>query len=55
MPSKWFPEYSKPLGAPLGPATTDSTKTVWKREFKHASVSVDLRDRSLSKIEWSPI
>jgi hypothetical protein len=52
MPSEWFPEYSRPLGAPLGPPTTDATKTVWQRRFAHASVSVDLRNRSLSKIVW---
>ena len=53
MPTSWFPEYSKPLGAPLGPAASDASKTVWTRRFAHASVSVDLRNRSLSKIEWS--
>jgi hypothetical protein len=52
MPSEWFPEYGKPLGPPVGPATTDATKTVWHRRFAHASASVDLRDRSLSRIVW---
>lgn len=52
MPTQWFPEYSKPLGPPLGPATTDPTRTVWSRRFEHATVSVDLRDRTASKIAW---
>ena len=52
MPNEWFPEYSKPLGAPAGPATTDSTRTVWQRKFAHASVYVDLRNRSASSIVW---
>lgn len=52
MPGQWFLEYSKPLGPPVGPATFDGTKTVWQRRFAHAAVSVDLRDRSLSKIVW---
>ena len=53
MPSSWFSEYGKPLGAPLGPATTDATHTVWRRSFAHASVFVDLRNRSLSSITWA--
>eukprot|EP01052_Picozoa_sp_SAG31_P010116 SAG31_NODE_545_length_14238_cov_15.518849_3_plen_480_part_00 len=52
MPHEWFPEYSKPLGPPKGPATPDAEKNVWTRSFAHADVSVDLRDRSLSKIVW---
>ena len=53
MPSKWFPEFSKPLGPPLGPAKTDAAKDVWVRRFKHAVVSVDLRDRARSDIVWA--
>ena len=26
MPTEWFPEYSKPLGEPLGAATTDASR-----------------------------
>ena len=52
MPNEWFPEYSKPLGPPEGPATTDATRTVWTRRFAHASVRVDLRNRTASSILW---
>ncbi len=52
MPQTWFPEFSKPLGAPSGAATTDATRTVWTRRFAHATVTVDLRDRTLSRIVW---
>lgn len=54
MPSKWYPEFSRPIGEPKGPATTDPTRTIWTREFQHASVFVDLRNRSASKIYWQP-
>ena len=50
MPSSWYPEFSRPLGAPTGPAKRDGY--VWTREFEHASVYVDARARSASKITW---
>jgi hypothetical protein len=50
MPSKWYPEYSKPLGPPKGPAVNKGY--IWTREFAHASVYVDSRDRWASKITW---
>jgi hypothetical protein len=53
MPHAWFPEFSKPLGAPSGPAETDAERNVWTRTFAHATVSVDLRNRTLSHIEWT--
>ena len=52
MPNEWFPEYSKPLGPPDGPAKTDGTRTVWTRRFAHASVYVDLTNRTASSIVW---
>ena len=53
MPEQWFPEFRKPLGAPAGPAESDSTRTVWTRTFAHATVFVDLRNRTASRIDWS--
>lgn len=46
---QWYPELDKPLGEPLG----DSVRNGWKlsREFKHASVWVDLEKRT-SEIAW---
>mmetsp|Transcript_8353 Transcript_8353/g.21308 ORF Transcript_8353/g.21308 Transcript_8353/m.21308 type:complete len:162 (+) Transcript_8353:1-486(+) len=52
MPSQWYPEFRKPIGAPKGPATTDSTRTVWRREFEYATVHVDLTNRTASEIVW---
>lgn len=52
MPASWFPEYGRPLGPPNGPATSDSSKTVFVRDFKYASIHVDLRNRSASRIDW---
>jgi len=46
---RWYPEYDKPLGPPLGPATRDGF--VLTREFKHASVRLDLAARE-GKIDW---
>lgn len=53
MPAQWYPEFRRPIGAPKGPATTDATRTVWRREFEHARVYVDLTNRSASRIDWS--
>ena len=50
MPSSWYPEFSKPLGAPKGPAVKDGH--VWTREFGHASVYVDVRSRTASNVTW---
>ena len=55
MPSQWFPEYTRPLGAPLGPADSDATGMRWTRRFAHADVSVDLRDRTASTIRWHAV
>ena len=46
---QWYPEFDKPLGEPLG----DMVSSGWKlsREFKHASVWVDLEKRT-SEISW---
>ena len=51
MPSEWYPEFTQPLGPPKGAALQNGT--IWTREFEHASVYVDLRDRSASRITWS--
>jgi hypothetical protein len=50
MPSEWYPEYSKPLGPPNGPAVKNGY--IWTREFAHASVYVDVRSRYASKVTW---
>ncbi|MBT3278245.1 MAG: hypothetical protein HN909_04225 [Phycisphaerales bacterium] len=46
----WYPEFDKPLGPPKGDAV--QTGWVFKREFKHASVVVDLEKR-FGKITWN--
>ena len=51
MPSEWYPEFTRPLGPPKAAATRQGT--VWTREFEHASVYVDLADRSASKVTWT--
>jgi hypothetical protein len=50
MPSAWYPEFSKPLGAPKSAAVKNGP--VWTREFAHASVYVDVRSRNASKVTW---
>ncbi len=45
----WYPEFDKPLGAPKGDAV--QTGMTFKREFKHASVFVDVEKR-IGKIDW---
>jgi len=46
---EWYPEFDKPLGEPLG----DMVRDGWtlSRQFKHASVWVDLAERR-AKIDW---
>jgi len=46
---RWFPEYDRPLGKPLGPATKKGY--IYTRKFEHASVTVDLTKRS-ANIRW---
>ena len=46
---KRFPQYDKPLGAPLGPATREGF--VYKRRFEHVDVMVDL-ERKHATLEW---
>jgi hypothetical protein len=50
MPSSWFPEFAKPLGRPDGAAVQNGT--IWTRSFQHASVFVDLANRTACKIDW---
>ena len=45
----WYPEFDKPLGEPRGDAVQDGW--IFKREFKHAAVFVDLENRT-AKIDW---
>ena len=46
---KRFPQYDKPLGAPLGPATRNGL--VYTRRFKHVDVSVDL-EKKQARLDW---
>lgn len=47
---KAFPEYSKPLGPPKGPAKVKGY--VYSREYKHASVRLDIEQEKAS-ITWN--
>jgi hypothetical protein len=44
-----YPEYNKPLGEPLGPATKNGY--IYTREFKNASVYTDIENR-IGRIDW---
>ena len=44
-----YPEFDRPLGAPLGEAKTDGWN--YQREFAHASVSVNLETKA-ARIDW---
>jgi hypothetical protein len=46
---KWPDEYSKPLGAPKGPAIREGV--IYTREFEHASVRLDLKKQE-GRITW---
>lgn len=45
----WYPEFDKPLGKPKGEAVREGW--VFRREFEHASVFVDIEKRS-GTIDW---
>jgi hypothetical protein len=47
---KTFPEYSKPLGPPKGPAKKEGS--IYTREYKHASVWLDIGQEK-AKITWN--
>jgi len=49
-PQGWYPELAQKLGAPLGPATNKGW--TWTREFEYASASIDLQDRTASKVTF---
>ena len=46
-----LPEYSKPLGAPKGPATQQGY--TYQRSFKHAEVTIDIK-KETARILWKP-
>jgi hypothetical protein len=46
---KRFPQYDKPLGAPLGPAIRDGL--VYTRRFEHVDVMVDL-EKKQATLDW---
>ncbi len=47
--TRWLPEYDRPLGPPKGPATKDGHR--YSRSFQHATVQLDIRNRTAS-IQW---
>ena len=51
MPDTWYPEFTRKLGPPEGPAVREGT--TWRRKFEHASVFVDVTDRKASRIDWT--
>eukprot|EP01062_Namystynia_karyoxenos_P037789 TRINITY_DN27492_c0_g1_i4.p1 TRINITY_DN27492_c0_g1~~TRINITY_DN27492_c0_g1_i4.p1 ORF type:complete len:454 (+),score=138.46 TRINITY_DN27492_c0_g1_i4:95-1363(+) len=52
VPPAFFPEAKCPLGAPAGPATRAAGTWTYRREFEHASVFVDLGNRSASRVAF---
>jgi hypothetical protein len=50
-PLAWYPQLTQPLGAPLGPAVRAGN--VWRREFEHASVLLDLGEPENSGVVFA--
>lgn len=50
-PPEWYPDLDRPLGTPLGPRERVEDY-VWRRQFEHASVWVDLRRPNASKVTF---
>lgn len=53
-PPEWYPPLNKPLGAPVGPRV-EISPYVWKREFAHATVLLDLNRPNASSVTFHPI
>jgi hypothetical protein len=51
VPVEFYPQAKCPLGAPLGLMSKDG-KGLYSRQFAHASVSVNLNDRTASKVDF---
>ena len=51
MPRAWYPEFSRPLGPPAGPA--NKSGTIYTRSFAHAEVFIDLASRAAARIVWT--
>jgi len=51
VPKDFFPQAKCALGAPAGPYKS-GTKNTYTRKFAHASVFVDLRNRTHSKVTF---
>lgn len=49
-PAGWYPALRAKLGKPLGPAKNTGWK--WSREFEFATVSIDLEDRTASRVSF---
>ena len=49
-PPNWYPELSRPLGEPLGPAVRNGS--VWVRHFEHAIATANLADQAKSSVQW---
>ena len=52
VPSSFFPESKCKLGAPTGPYLRKSGTVTYTREFEHASVFVDLTNRTACKVTF---
>ena len=50
MPTRWFPQFQKPIGPPTGPAVQHGN--VWSRSFEHVDVVVDTSEASMCKLNW---
>ena len=50
-PPEWYPDLEKPLGEPLG-ERVEVSPYVWTRDFKYATVRLDLFNRSASKVTY---
>ena len=52
IPADFFPQASCKLGAPAGPYERVAGTSTYKRQFAHASVFVDLTNRTNSRVTF---
>jgi hypothetical protein len=51
-PAGGYPQAKCKLGAPLGPPSKKTNRNTYTREFEHASVFVDLNNRTACRVNF---
>ena len=53
VPDDFYPQAKCALGSPKGPPTRKAGTWTYTREYEHASVFVDLANRTASRVDFT--